>query len=111
MIKDSENIVPTGTYALPLYYDVDYGVKVGFTVGGDIFISMKRSESKTDIQLYFNALSLPDGVTLAASSAASVCYGIISGINKEATMSIDMSNYVQSLLYANVRCDITITYV
>lgn len=116
IIANDGSIVPTGTYATSAYYNLDYGVKIGYMANGDVMISMKNGTSTAYENLYFYAASFPTGVTLDAPSTFSASnvvdmtfVGIISGLTGSANIAIDMSTRNSSTDY--VRCDLTITYV
>lgn len=116
IIANDGSIVPTGTYATAGYYNLEYGVKIGYMANGDIMISMKNGTSTAYENLYFYAASLPSGVTLDAPSTFSssnvvdmTFVGIISGLTDYANIAIDMSTRDSSHDY--IRCDLTITYV
>lgn len=116
IIANDGSITLTGTYATSTYYNLDYGVKIGYMANGDVMISMKNGTSTTYENLYFYAASLPDGVTLDAPSTFGTgnvvdmtFVGIISGLTGSANIAIDMSTRNSTTDY--VRCDLTITYV
>ena len=116
LIANDGSIVPTGTYATETYYDLAYGVKIGYMANGDVMISMKNGTSKAYENLYFHAASLPSGVTLDAPSTfgtgnvvGMTFVGIISGLTGSANIAINMSTRDGTNDY--VRCDLTITYV
>lgn len=116
LIANDGSIVPTGTYATATYYNLEYGVKIGYMTNGDVMISMKNGTSTAYENLYFYAASLPSGVTLNAPSkfgtgnaTGMMFVGIISGLTGSANIAIDMSTRDSSHDY--VRCDLTITYV
>ena len=116
LVANDGSIVPTGTYATATYYNLEYGVKIGYMANGDVMISMKNGTSTTYENLYFHAASLPSGVTLDAPSkfgsgnvSGMTFVGIISGLTGSANIAIDMGTRNSSTDY--VRCDLTITYV
>lgn len=116
LIANDGSIVPTGTYATATYYNLEYGVKIGYMANGDVMISMKNGTSTAYENLYFHAASLPSGVTLDAPSKFGsgnvvnmTFVGIISGLTGSANIAINMSTRNSSQDY--VRCDLTITYV
>ena len=116
LIANDGSIVPTGTYATATYYNLEYGVKIGYMANGDVMISMKNGTSTAYENLYFHAASLPSGVTLDAPSTFGsgnvrdmTFVGIISGLTGSANIAINMSTRNSSTDY--VRCDLTITYV
>lgn len=116
IIANDGSIVPTGTYATATYYNLEYGVKIGYMANGDVMITMKNGTSTAYENLYFHAASLPSGVTLDAPSkfgsgnvVGMTFVGIISGLTGSANIAIDMSTRNSSTDY--VRCDLTITYV
>lgn len=116
LIANDGSITPTGTYATEGYYNLEYGVKIGYMANGDVMISMKNGTSTAYENLYFYAASLPTGVTLDAPSTFSssnvvgmTFVGIISGLTGSANIAIDMSTRDSSHDY--IRCDLTITYV
>lgn len=116
IIANDGSITPTGTYATSDYYNVDYGVKIGYMANSDVMLSMQGGTTTAYENLYFYASSLPDGVILTAPSTFGagnainmmfVC--IISGLTSNANIAISMSTRNSSQDY--VRCDLTITYV
>lgn len=116
LIANDGSIVPTGTYATATYYNLEYGVKIGYMANGDVMISMKNGTSTAYENLYFHAASLPSGVTLDAPSTFGsgnvvnmTFVGIISGLTGSANIAINMSTRSSSKDY--VKCDLTITYV
>lgn len=116
IIANDGSITPTGTYATAGYYNLEYGVKIGYMANGDVMISMKNGTSTAYENLYFYAASLPTGVTLDAPSTFGTgnvvdmtFVGIISGLTGPANIAIDMSTRNSSTDY--IRCDLTITYV
>ena len=116
LITNDGSIVPTGTYATATYYNLEYGVKIGYMANGDVMISMKNGTSTAYENLYFYAASLPSGVTLDAPSTfgsgnvvGMTFVGIISGLTGSANIAINMSTRNSTSDY--VRCDLTITYV
>lgn len=116
IIANDGSIVPTGTYATEVYYNIEYGVKIGYMANGDVMISMKNGTTTAYENIYFYAASLPSGVTLDAPSTFGTgnvvdmtFVGIISGLTGSANIAIDMSTRNSSTDY--VRCDLTITYV
>ena len=116
LIANDGSIVPTGTYATEKYYNLEYGVKIGYMANGDVMISMKNGTSTAYENLYFHAASLPSGVTLDAPSTfdsgnvvGMTFVGIISGLTGSANIAINMSTRNSTQDY--VRCDLTITYV
>lgn len=116
IIVNDGSIVPTGTYATETYYNLEYGVKIGYMANGDVMISMKNGTTTSYENIYFYAASLPDGVTLDAPSTFGTgnvvnmtFVGIISGLTSNANIAIDMSTRNGTTDY--VRCDLTITYV
>ncbi len=116
LIANDGSIVPTGAYATATYYNLEYGVKIGYMANGDVMISMKNGTSTAYENLYFHAASLPSGVTLDAPStfgsgnvSGMTFVGIISGLTGSANIAIDMRTRNSSTDY--VRCDLTITYV
>lgn len=116
-ITNDTAITPTGTYATATYYDVDYGVRVGYCSNGDILISMKGGTTTSYEFLQFTLASAPSYVTLTAfdmgshSSTAGkpgVIYAcVLSGIQWPMRMSIDMSTY--NATYDYTTCAITLT--
>lgn len=116
LIANDGSIVPTGTYAIATYYNLEYGVKIGYMANGDVMISMKNGTSTAYENLYFYAASLPTGVTLNAPStfgtgnATGMTFvGIISGLTGSANIAINMGT--RNSTYNYVRCDLTISYV
>lgn len=116
LIANDGSITPTGTYATATYYNLEYGVKIGYMTNGDVMISMKNGTSTAYENLYFHAASLPSGVTLDAPStfgsgnvSGMTFVGIISGLTGSANIAIDMRTRNSTSDY--VRCDLTITYV
>ena len=116
LISNDGSIIPTGTYATATYYNLEYGVKIGYMANGDVMISMKNGTSTAYENLYFYAASLPTGVTLDAPSTFGTgnvrdmtFVGIISGLTGSANIAINMST--TNGTYDYVRCDLTISYV
>ena len=116
LIANDGSIVPTGTYATATYYNLEYGVKIGYMANGDVMISMKNGTSTAYENLYFHAASLPSGVTLDAPSTfgtgnvvGMTFVGIISGLTGSANIAIDMST--RNGTHDYVRCDLAISYV
>ena len=116
IIANDGSITPTGTYATSDYYNISYGVKIGYMANGDVMISMQGGSSTAYENIYFYAASLPSEVTLIAPStfgsvnAINMMFvGIISGLTGDANIAINMSTRNSSQDY--VRCDLTITYV
>lgn len=116
IIANEDSIVPSGTYATETYYNVEYGVKIGYMSNGDVMISMMNGTTTSYENLYFYAASLPDGVTLEAPSTFGTgnvvdmtFVGIIHGLTGSANIAIDMNTRNATTDY--VRCDLTITYV
>lgn len=116
LITNDESVTPTGRYASATYYDISYGVKVGYCPNGDILISMRGGTSSTYENLYFTLASAPNGVTISATDGSTydtangagglyVC--CISGLTTSTTLSIDMSS--RNASYDYVRCDITLS--
>lgn len=116
IIANDGSITPTGTYATSAYYNIEYGVKIGYMVDGGVMLSMRGGTSTAYENLSFNALSVPSGVTLikqekfSSSQVAEALYVcIINGLTKEATLSIGMNTRNATSDY--IQCDITIEYV
>ena len=116
LIANDGSITPTGTYATAAYYNLAYGVKIGYMANGDVMISMKNGTSTAYENIYFHAASLPSGVTLDAPSTFGTgnvrdmtFVGIISGLTGSANIAIDMS--MRNGTHDYVRCDLTISYV
>ena len=117
LIVNDDSVTPTGTYATSTYYDVDFGVKIGYCPDGSVLLTMKGGTSTGYENLYFKLDSVPDGVTLDASSSsfdtadpAGNVYGCrISGITGKMEMALDMSTYNST--YDYTRVDITLTEV
>lgn len=117
LIANDDSVVPSGTYATSTYYNVDYGVKVGYCSNGDILISMKGGTSTAYENLYFTLATAPDGVSIVASSSSwgssnpagqlHVC--VISGLTAKCNLAISMSSINSS--YDYVACNITLTEV
>jgi hypothetical protein len=114
----NEPVVPTGTYATATYYNVSYGVKLGYMADGDILLSMRSGSSTSYEYLYFNLASAPPTLTLtAANSFVATSYTsaapgdiyacVLSGVTKPVNIEIAMT--VQNATYDWVRCDITVT--
>lgn len=117
-ILNDDSIAPTGTYATSTYYNTDYGVKIGYMNNGDIILSMQGGTSTAYEYLYFNASSLPSGVTLTAatsftrtsytSGAPSNIYAcVLSGFTGYGNIAIDLST--RNSTYDYTQADITLT--
>ena len=115
LITNDESVTPTGTYASATYYNIPYGVKVGYCPNGDILISMMGGTSSSYENLYFTLASAPAGVTISATDGGT--YGTangtgglyvccISGLTTSATLSIEMKS--RNASYDYVRCAITL---
>lgn len=114
-ITNGESVTPTGTYATSTYYNTTFGVKVSYTAGGDVIITMKGGTSTGYEKLYFYAASLPSGVTLtnyvpgsSASMDAGAIYScVLSGVSADYTLALAMTTINSTNDYARV--DITLT--
>lgn len=114
VINDS-SITPTGSYATSTYYNVDYGVKIGYMSNGDILLSMQGGTTTAYENLNFTLASAPTEVTLLSSSsswsssnpAGQLYVCVISGITTPVNIAISMSSYNATYDYAT--CAITVT--
>ena len=77
LIVNDDSIVPTGTYANATYYNVEYGVKVGYCANGDIIVSMKGGTTTAYENIVFELYPEIDGVTLLTTTPSS--YGTANG--------------------------------
>lgn len=120
IVTNDLSIVPTGTYATSTYYNVAYGVKIGYTADGDILLSMRGGSSSSYEYLYFTLASAPDGVTLTAATnfttsgyttgaPGNIYSCVLSGITVPVTIGIAMDT--SSTTYDYVQCAITIQEV
>lgn len=114
-VTNDGNIVPTGKYANATYYNVDYGVKIGYCSNGDIMLSMKNGTTTSYENLYFTLASAPTGVTLTANAEAQGTSGtagimhvcIISGVTSNINIAVELTDINSSRDYTT--CSITIT--
>ena len=108
-------ITPTGSYASATYYNLAYGVKLGYCTNGDILVSMKGGTSTGYENIDFTLPSPPAGVTLTKNGttydtsdpAGNLFVCVISGLKTKHTMSITMSSYNGT--YDYVTAAITLT--
>lgn len=116
-VMNEGSIVPTGTYANATYYDVNFGVRIGYGRNGDIYIVMMGGTTTSYEYLRFVAGTVPNGVTIETAVPTSTSYvtampgmlqvGIIHGVGSKVTMSIDMSSYNASYDYTDVTISLT----
>lgn len=116
-IVNGTAVVPSGNYATAAYYNLAYGVKLGYMGGGDVLLSMMGGTNANYEGLYFNLVSAPAGVTIeevhnTSGSYASMKVGLIfacvlHGVNSDMTMAISMT--VVDATGDTVRVDITLT--
>jgi hypothetical protein len=116
IVTNDLSIVPTGTYASSTYYNVDYGVKIGYVADGDILLSMRGGTTTSYENMRFNLASAPAGVSITAattsgtSTAAGTIFAcVLSGISAPVTIGIEMNTINSTNDY--VECDITVTEV
>lgn len=117
-VTNGESITPTGTYATSTYYDTTFGVKIGYTAGGDVLLMMQGGTTTNYeyLQFVLDSTSM-SGVTIercdmSASSNATgksaVIYGcVLSGITADCTISVTMSTYNST--YDWTQCTIKVT--
>lgn len=116
MVKNDGEIVPTGTYATSVYYNVEFGVLVSYAANGDVVLTMKGGTTTAYEDLNFVIASAPDGVTMdfvlntgTSSTAAKLYSCVLHGITKPVNISIVMDAYNAS--YDWTQCSLTITEV
>lgn len=116
IVTNDLGIVPTGTYASSTYYNVDYGVKIGYVADGDILLSMRGGTTTSYENLRFILASAPEGVSITASTtsgtstaAGTIFACVLSGISSPVTIGIEMNTINSTNDY--VECDITVTEV
>ena len=117
LVRNDENIVPTGEYADSTYYNLDYGVAVGYCPDGSVLISMKGGTLTTYENLNFTLASAPDGVSIQTSStswdtsdpAGNLYVCRLTGIAAPVDISIAMD--ARNGTYDYVTCAITVTEV
>lgn len=118
LINNDTSITPTGTYATATYYNVTYGVKVGYTSNGNIILSMQSGTSTSYETLYFYAASLPTGASITESHTTSTSYVggspgliyscVISGLSSNSTYNLSLVMNTINSTYDYTRIDITI---
>ena len=117
-VTNGDSITPTGTYATSTYYNLDFGVKVGYTAEGDVLLLMKAGTSTAYEYLQFAlSSSSMSGVTITrfdmssssnATGKAAVIYGcVLSGITQDCTIAVAMGSV--DATYDYVTCTITVT--
>lgn len=112
---DNLPITPTGSYASSTYYDVEYGVRVGYCENGEVMISMKGGTSTAYENINFELGTAPEGVTILKNStsydtsdpAGNLFVCVLSGIIGHATIDIDMSALNSSYDYVTATVNIT----
>lgn len=117
LITNDESVVPTGTYATSVYYNLDYGVKVGYCPNGEILISMQGGTSTAYENVFFALASAPDGVTITTDNsnydtgdlAGNLYVCVLTGVTVPVEMSIAMNTINATDDF--VQCDITLTAV
>ncbi len=116
-ITNAGSITPTGTYATNNYYDITYGVKIGYMEGGDVLLSMQAGISTGYEYLNFTLASAPSGVTITAVNMGSdtavggktgVIYAcVLSGVPVGSSLAIAMNTRDGN--YDYVTCAITVS--
>lgn len=119
LISNDEAITPSGSYATSVYYDLAFGVKVGYMNNGDIIIAMQAGSSTSYETNYFNLASAPAGVTITEQHTTSSSYVtgsagliyacIISGLTVPCTLSVAMDAVSSTYDYKQI--DLTLTEV
>jgi hypothetical protein len=117
-VMNDKEIVPTGQYATAEFYDLEFGVKVGYCHNGDILLAMKSGTGKDYENLVFSlAEGAPEGVTITAPTEADwdtgnpagilyVC--VLHGIAQNVEFGVDMSKHPGSFK-DNTSCVISVT--
>lgn len=106
-------IAPTGTYATATYYNTDFGVRIAYDAGGDIYIIMKGGTTTSYEYLRFAAASVPEGVTVEATVPTSSSYvsmtagmmqvGVIHGVTGNVRISLVMDAINSTYDYTDVK--------
>lgn len=117
-VTNGESITPTGTYATSTYYDTTFGVKIGYTAGGDVLLLMQGGTTTgyETLQFVLDPSSM-SGVTItrrdmsadsSVGNKTAMIYGcVLSGITRNCTISVTMSSYNAS--YDYTQCTIKVT--
>lgn len=117
LVVNGGNVVPTGNYATPTYYDLGVGVVVSYAEDGRVIVTMKGGTSTGYENLHFTLSSAPSGVAIIGNSTAydtadpagNIFSCILTGIQNKVNMSILMD--YGNATYDYVRCEITLTEV
>lgn len=117
LIMNDEDVVPTGTYATEVYYNAEYGVKVGYCPNGEILVSMKSGTTTAYENIFFALASAPAGVTITTDNsnydtgdlAGNLYVCVLAGVAVPVEMSIAMNTINATDDF--VQCDITLTAV
>ena len=115
IIDNDDSITPTGSYATSTYYNLDYGVKVGYCSDGSILLSMKAGTTTAYENINFELGTVPSGVTITKNStsydtsdpAGNLFVCVLSGITAHCTIGINMSSYNASYDYVTATINIT----
>lgn len=116
LITNDDSIVPTGTYATSTYYNVDFGVKIGYCPNGDIILAMKGGTSTSYENIVFLLGSAPDGVSIVttsstsydtANSAGGLYCCVIKGLTVPSTIAVEYSERNTSYDYISFKIIIT----
>lgn len=117
-VVNDGGIVPTGSYATAVYYNLDFGVKISYDRAGNIFITMRGGTDANYEYFRFVAGTVPAGVTVETfvntsstsyitADPAMVCTGIIRGVTKPVTMALTMGAVNSSYDYKDVTINLT----
>lgn len=116
-VTNDTSIVPTGKYASDTYYNLDYGVKVGYCPDGSVLLSMQGGNTANYENIYFSLASAPEGVAIQTNNNTYdtggdkgnlfVCW--LTGITGKVEISVVMDEYNGT--YDYVECAVTITAV
>lgn len=112
----------TGTYATSKYYDIDFGVQIGYINNTDIVLMMSSGVKNTAYEDFsFDLSSAPSGITCSRDECSDymstdgregyLSVQIFRGfdVSKQYNISIDMSSRSSTNDY--ILCDVTITEV
>ena len=114
IIDNDDSVTPTGSYATSTYYNLDYGVKIGYCSDGNILLSMKGGTSTAYENINFELGTAPDGVTILKNSksydtsdpAGNLFVCVLSGISGHATVDISMDSVNSSYDYVTATINI-----
>lgn len=117
-VANESGVIPIGTYATAVYFDLDFGVKVSYDRIGNIYLVMKGGTTTDYENLRFVAGEVPDGVTIETTVPSSTSYvtmmpgklqvGIIHGVVGMVNVSLAMNTAGNSSYdYIDVTVNIT----